>query len=77
MDLQDYLIRAVYEDMTIQPGKTYHYKIERMIPGEDSHMVGSTSAQVPESIEEKKADKTTQGIELLQPVTIEHQGKEK
>jgi hypothetical protein len=74
MDELDYFIRCVYEDKKVETGKTYYYKIERINQESDNKMVGSVSVKTVESIEGKQT-KEIKGVDLLQPVVIEHQKK--
>ncbi|MHB8483784.1 MAG: beta strand repeat-containing protein [Nitrospiria bacterium] len=71
MDENDYLIRCVYEDKAVESGKTYYYKIERMMPGSDGKIVGSLSVKTEEI--KKSNKKEAVGVQLDEPVIIEHQ----
>jgi hypothetical protein len=74
MDENDYLIRCVYEDKALESGKTYYYKIERMMLGSESEIVGAISVKVVELLM-KNEGKEAMGLQLHQPVVIEHQNK--
>ncbi|MBI1824008.1 MAG: putative Ig domain-containing protein, partial [Nitrospirae bacterium] len=74
MDENDYLIRCVYEDKAVESGKTYYYKIERMALGSESEIVGAISVKVVE-LSMKNEGKEAMGLQLHQPVVIEHQNK--
>ncbi|MFI5303586.1 MAG: beta strand repeat-containing protein [Nitrospiria bacterium] len=80
MDEKDYLIKVLYEDKKVESGKTYYYKVEQMVLGGTGQIVGWTSGQITESIEGKKSEEKpleVKGLELLQPVIIDHQGRDK